>query len=91
MLFTAKRRVTRIPESHPLYGKKVWVPPMSYGSARLFASAFRSVGIAADCTPPSDERTRELGARYTCGDECYPTKVTLGDFLKVLELSLIHI
>jgi predicted nucleotide-binding protein (sugar kinase/HSP70/actin superfamily) len=41
--------------------------------------------VDADCTPPSDERTLELGARYTTGDECYPAKVTLGDFLKILE------
>lgn len=49
------------------------------------AAVFRSLGFDADVTPPSDERTRELGARYTCGDECYPTKVTLGDFLKILQ------
>ena len=36
-------------------------------------------------TPPSDHRTRELGARFTSGDECYPAKVTVGDFMKVLE------
>ena len=36
--------------------------------------------------PPSDERTRELGAKYTNGDECYPAKVTVGDFLRVTEL-----
>jgi predicted nucleotide-binding protein (sugar kinase/HSP70/actin superfamily) len=35
--------------------------------------------------PPSDDRTRELGARYTSGDECYPAKVTVGDFMKLLE------
>jgi predicted nucleotide-binding protein (sugar kinase/HSP70/actin superfamily) len=58
---------------------------MSWGSVRAFAAALRSVGIDADCLPPSDERTRELGGRSTCGDECYPLKVTLGDFLKLLE------
>jgi predicted nucleotide-binding protein (sugar kinase/HSP70/actin superfamily) len=26
-----------------------------------------------------------LGARHTSGDECYPAKVTVGDFMKVLE------
>ena len=36
-------------------------------------------------SPPSDDRTRELGARYTSGDECYPAKVTVGDFMKLLE------
>ena len=50
-----------------------------------FAAAFRALGIDADITPPSDHRTRELGARYTSGDECYPAKVTIGDFMRLLE------
>ncbi len=85
MLLQRSRRVRQLPAAHPLASKKVWVPRMSYGSARAFAAAFRSVGVDADCTPPPNERTRELGAKYTSGDECYPTMVTLGDFLKVLE------
>ncbi len=48
------------------------------------AAVFRSLGIDAECLPPSDECTRELGARYTCGDECYPMKIVLGDFLRLL-------
>jgi predicted nucleotide-binding protein (sugar kinase/HSP70/actin superfamily) len=58
---------------------------MAYGSAQAFASAFRAIGLEAEPTPPSDNRTRELGARYTSGDECYPAKVTVGDFMKVVE------
>ena len=58
---------------------------MAYGSAKAFAAAFRAVGLDAEPTPPSDHRTRELGARYTSGDECYPAKVTVGDFMRVLE------
>ena len=70
---------------HPLKGKRIYIPPMAYGSARAFASAFRAIGLDAEPTPPSDNRTRELGARYTSGDECYPAKVTVGDFMKVVE------
>ena len=70
---------------HPLTGKRIYIPPMAYGSARAFASAFRAIGLEAEPTPPSDHRTRELGAHYTSGDECYPAKVTVGDFMKVLE------
>ena len=69
----------------PLAGKRIYIPPMAYGSARAFAAAFRAIGLDAEPTPPSDHRTRELGARYTSGDECYPAKVTVGDFMKVLE------
>jgi predicted nucleotide-binding protein (sugar kinase/HSP70/actin superfamily) len=58
---------------------------MAAGSAELFAAGFRALGVDAEPTPPSDERTREVGARYTSGDECYPAKVTIGDFMKALE------
>ncbi|MCL4401947.1 MAG: hypothetical protein M1436_04675 [Acidobacteria bacterium] len=58
---------------------------MASGSARAFAAAFRAIGLDAAPTPPSDYRTRELGARYTSGDECYPAKVTVGDFMRLLE------
>ncbi len=70
---------------HPLKGKKVYIPPMAYGSGRAFAAAFRAFGVDADIVPPSDERTREIGGRFTSGDECYPAKVTIGDFMKLLE------
>src|SRR5438477_12318364 len=69
----------------PLTGKKLYIPPMAYGSAQAFAAVFRAMGIDAQPTPPSDNRTRELGSRYTSGDECYPAKVTVGDLMKVLE------
>ncbi len=69
----------------PLKGKRIFIPPMAYGSGRAFAAAFRALGLDADITPPSDHRTRELGARYTSGDECYPAKVTVGDFMRLLE------
>ena len=69
----------------PLSARTIHIPPMAYGSAQAFAAAFRAVGLNAEPTPPSDNRTRELGARYTSGDECYPAKVTVGDFMKVLE------
>ena len=63
----------------------VIIPAMADGSTRLFAAAFRAVGFDAEVTPPSDARTLELGARYTSGDECLPAKITIGDFLKVLQ------
>ena len=75
----------RIPPSHPLYGRKTWLPRMSDGSARVFAAILRSIGVDAEVTPPSDTRTLELGGRATSGDECYPLKVTLGDVLRIAE------
>ncbi len=83
MLRRSARR--RPPDGAELSGKIIYIPPMAHGSARAFASAFRAIGCDARLTPPSDGRTLELGARGTSGDECYPAKVTLGDFMKVLE------
>src|SRR5512141_607319 len=85
MLLSDTKRLKVIPRDHPFYGKKMWVPAMSYGGAKLFAGAFRSIGIDADSTPRSDERTRELGAQQNCGDECSPTKTTRGDTLRIHE------
>lgn len=73
------------PAGDALSGKTIYIPPMAQGSARAFVSAFRAIGCDARLTPPSDSRTLELGARGASGDECYPAKVTLGDFMKVLE------
>jgi len=42
------------------------------------------VGIDAYATPPSDDRTLELGALFSSGEECYPQKVTFGDFLRIV-------
>jgi predicted nucleotide-binding protein (sugar kinase/HSP70/actin superfamily) len=57
---------------------------MTHVGARMAAAAFRSVGIDAAVTPPSDDRTLELGALFSSGEECYPEKVTLGDFLRII-------
>jgi predicted nucleotide-binding protein (sugar kinase/HSP70/actin superfamily) len=53
--------------------------------AEAYAAAFRWLGTDASLTPPSSPRTLELGAKYTNGDECYPTKVIIGDFLRIVE------
>ncbi len=84
-MLQARTGTTENGSEHPLKGKRVYIPPMAYGSARAFAAGFRAIGIDADITPPSDARTRELGSRYTSGDECYPAKVTVGDFIKVIQ------
>ena len=75
----------KIGPDHPLAGKTVYIPTMAEGSAEAFAAVFRWLGVDAMPTPPSDERTRELGAKHTNGDECYPAKVTVGDFIRVIE------
>ncbi len=78
------RHATRIGPSHPLYGKTVHIPAMDFAAATLLAAAFRSFGIDAKVTPPSDAKTLELATQVLGGDECYPAKVTMGDVLKVV-------
>jgi len=75
--------VSESASSH-LAGRKLWIPRMTYAGARLMAAVFRSVGIDAASTPVSDDRTLELGGLHTSGEECYPEKVTMGDFLRIL-------
>ena len=70
--------------SDKLAGRTLWIPAMTYTGARMAAAVFRSVGVDARITPPSDERTLELGGLHSSGEECYPQKVTLGDFLRIV-------
>lgn len=71
----------------PLEGRTVWVHPMTAGGARMVAAVFRSVGIDARVLPPSDSTTLELGAMYSSGEECFPEKITVGDYLKVTRME----
>ena len=63
--------------------KTLYVHPMTQSGARLIAAAFRAQGLNARVLPPSDSETLDIGAYYSAGDECFPTKITLGDYLKV--------
>ncbi len=76
----------KVPPTHPLFGKKTYLPRMAQGSARALAAVMRSMGIDASVTPPSDLHSLDLGAKFSNGDECYPLKITLGDYLRTLEL-----
>ena len=71
--------------SHPLTGKKLYIPVMAEGLSEVVASVFRWMGIETHVTPPSNKRTLELGGKFTSGDECYPAKITVGDFLRAIE------
>ena len=75
----------RISPSHLLADKTVYIPIMADGASEALASCFRWLGIDAEVTPASGAHSRALGSRFTCGDECYPAIVTLGDLLHVAE------
>ncbi len=68
-----------------LTGRRLYIPRMTDCGVEAMAAAFRSAGVDAVVLPLPDARTLELGARHLAGEECLPAKVTLGDFLKVLE------
>jgi predicted nucleotide-binding protein (sugar kinase/HSP70/actin superfamily) len=70
-----------------LEGRALYLPHMDYYAARMFAAAFRSIGVDALPSPDSDAETLLLGKRYTSGEECYPEIVTFGDFLKVTRME----
>ena len=67
-----------------LAGRTLWIPRMSAIGARTTTAVLRSVGVDARATPPSNDRTLELGALFSSGEECYPQKVTFGDFLRIV-------
>jgi len=68
-----------------LDGRTLYVPEMGFGGASMLAASFRSLGIKAKVVPPSTKESLELGTKETSGDECYPQRVTLGDFLAILK------
>lgn len=68
-----------------LEGRTLWIPRMSHSAPRLLSAVFRSCGIDARACEVTTPEAMELGLLHTDGEECYPTQVTLGDFLHVLE------
>ncbi|MCB2193613.1 MAG: CoA activase, partial [Deltaproteobacteria bacterium] len=63
--------------------RTIYIPPMTDHSVAV-AAAFAACGGHAEVLPESDQRTLELGRRYTSGKECYPCALTTGDLLKLL-------
>ncbi len=86
MSYAHRCRMNRaIDRNHPLYGKAVYLPVMGEGGTEMFAAIFRRLGIETHVTPPSSKRTIELGSKVTQGDECFPSKVVIGDLLQAIE------
>jgi predicted nucleotide-binding protein (sugar kinase/HSP70/actin superfamily) len=66
---------------HMDYNRTLFIPYMC-DHAFVMAAASRHFGVHAQVLPPQDERTIELGRRYTSSKECFPMICTTGDFLK---------
>jgi predicted nucleotide-binding protein (sugar kinase/HSP70/actin superfamily) len=78
-------RVDQAIADFDLVGRRLYLPQMPYGGTYLLAASIRSIGFDSWPTTDSDERTLELGSKVTSGDECYPQKITMGDFLRIIE------
>ena len=72
-----------VPRTNLRQGKqlKVYIPYMD-DHGYILAAAMRFNGVDAEGLPMSDERSLELGRRYTTGKECYPCTITTGDILR---------
>lgn len=68
---------------HPAEGRTIYIPYMT-DHARALAAAFRACGINAEVLPEPDEESLELGRKWTSGKECYPTILTTGDLIKLV-------
>ena len=68
-----------------IHDRVLWLCRMPYGGSRMLAAAFHSIGLDTRVTPDEDARTLEVGGKYTSGDECYPQRIVLGDYMKLME------
>ncbi|MBM3147224.1 MAG: hypothetical protein FJ000_04925 [Actinobacteria bacterium] len=80
-----RARIDAATREFGLEGRTLYMPHMPYGGSYLLAAALRSLGSEAWPVPDSDDRTLDLGGRVTSGDECYPQKIVVGDFLRMLQ------
>lgn len=67
----------------PTDKRTIYIPYMCDHAVALGA-AFRACGINAQVLPEPNEESLELGRRFTSGKECYPTILTTGDLLRLI-------
>ncbi|MCD6489815.1 MAG: CoA activase [Thermodesulfobacterium sp.] len=68
---------------YPSNNKTIYIPYMC-DHAKALAAAFRACGVNAQVLPEPDEENLELGRKFTSGKECYPTILTTGDLIKLV-------
>lgn len=61
-----------------------FVLPYFADHARAFAGALKRSGLKVEVLPPPDERSLELGEKYSSGKECHAYSFLLGDLLKLV-------
>ncbi|MBU0982921.1 MAG: 2-hydroxyacyl-CoA dehydratase, partial [candidate division Zixibacteria bacterium] len=65
--------------------RTVIVPHFAEIYSELLPSAFAGVGLNMVSLPESDERSQELGLKYTNNELCYPGILIVGDVIKALQ------
>lgn len=88
--YQAGRRITtelkkaQNPEDWPTeeVRKFPFVIPYFADHALAFSGVLKRSGIQAEVLPPPDDRSRELGEKYSSGKECHAYSYLLGDLLK---------
>ncbi len=61
--------------------RRILVPHMD-DHGILLAAAMRANGVDAIALPMADDKSLEIGRRYTTGKECFPCIITTGDLVK---------
>lgn len=62
----------------------LYIPKMSYASAKIFAALLRSLDIDARVSQDDNKEALSLAGKFLSGDECLPERITLGGLLRVL-------
>ncbi|MBI5185972.1 MAG: CoA activase [Nitrospinae bacterium] len=68
-------------DAHGKAERTIYIPYMS-DATHAIAAAFQACGTRAEVLPVSTWESVELAKKFTSGKECYPTILTLGDFIK---------
>jgi predicted CoA-substrate-specific enzyme activase len=66
------------------YKRKLYIPNMS-DQAYLFESALKYCGLDAEVMPESNDKTLQIGRKFTSGKECYPAVLTTGDLISLVQ------
>jgi predicted CoA-substrate-specific enzyme activase len=73
----------RLPISDPRI--TVLVPSMGDLSSKMFAAAFRSVGVNAKAVPESNQESLKYGRKNSTGKECLPLILCVGSMMEYVD------
>ncbi|MCX8159740.1 MAG: acyl-CoA dehydratase activase [Candidatus Saccharicenans sp.] len=82
---SARLKKAENPETWPVERVKEipFILPYFADHARAFAGALKKSGLQAEVLPPPDQRSLELGEKFSSGKECHAYSFLLGDLVKL--------